>query len=145
MCLTHNQSFHQWLCTLRVLSSCCPQTGIVPCSVLMLLLIVTFLEIFSVLGNKEVIPTSYLQVSEGCWWWLVTGKHASSSLGFCFYLSLFLLKAHKVKVKVSPSYLTLCYPMDCSLPGSSVHGILQARILEWVAVFFSRGSSQPRD
>ena len=36
-------------------------------------------------------------------------------------------------------------PMDCSSPGSSVHGILQARILEWVAIFFSRGSSQPRD
>ena len=35
--------------------------------------------------------------------------------------------------------------MDCSLPGSSVHGILQARILEWVAVSFSRGSSRPRD
>ena len=35
--------------------------------------------------------------------------------------------------------------MDCSLPGSFVHGILQARILEWVAVPFSRGSSQPRD
>ena len=36
-------------------------------------------------------------------------------------------------------------PMDCSLSGPSVHGILQARILEWVAIFFSRGSSQPRD
>ena len=35
--------------------------------------------------------------------------------------------------------------MDCSLPGSSVHGILQARILEWVAIPFSRGSSRPRD
>ena len=35
--------------------------------------------------------------------------------------------------------------MNCSLPGSSVHGILQARILEWVAILFSRGSSQPRD
>ena len=35
--------------------------------------------------------------------------------------------------------------MDCSLPGSSVHGILQVRILEWVAIFYSRGSSQPRD
>ena len=35
--------------------------------------------------------------------------------------------------------------MDCSLPGSSVHGIVQARILEWVAISFSRGSSQPRD
>ena len=36
-------------------------------------------------------------------------------------------------------------PMDCSLPGSSVHGILQARILEWVAISFSRGSSRPRN
>ena len=40
--------------------------------------------------------------------------------------------------------LTLCNPMDCSLPGSSVHGFLQARILEWAAILFSRGSSQPR-
>ena len=39
----------------------------------------------------------------------------------------------------------LCDPMDCSPPGSSVHGILQARILEWGAISFSRGSSQPRD
>ena len=40
---------------------------------------------------------------------------------------------------------TLCNLMDCSPPGSSVHGILQARILEWVAIPFSRGSSQPSD
>ena len=40
---------------------------------------------------------------------------------------------------------TLCDPMDHSLPGSSVYEILQARILEWVAIPFSRGSSQPRD
>ena len=40
---------------------------------------------------------------------------------------------------------TLCNLMDCSLPGSSVHGILQARVLEWVAISLSRGSSQPRD
>ena len=37
--------------------------------------------------------------------------------------------------------LTLCDPMNCSLPGSSVHGILQTRILEWVVMPFSRGSS----
>ena len=41
--------------------------------------------------------------------------------------------------------MTLCYPMDGSLPGSSVHGIFQARVLEWVAISFSRGSSPPRD
>ena len=41
------------------------------------------------------------------------------------------------------SRLTLCDPMDCSPPGSSAHGILQARILAWVAISFSRGSTQP--
>ena len=40
---------------------------------------------------------------------------------------------------------TLCDPVDCSLPGSSIHGILQTRILEWVAISFSRGSSRSRD
>ena len=43
------------------------------------------------------------------------------------------------------SCLTLCNPMDWSLSGSSIHGIFQARVLEWVAISFSRGSSQPRD
>ena len=38
-----------------------------------------------------------------------------------------------------------CDPMDCRPPGSSVHGVLQARILEWVAISFSRGSSWPRE
>ena len=49
------------------------------------------------------------------------------------------------KVLFTQSCMTLCDPMDCSLPGSSVHEILQARTLEWVAMPFSRGSSQPRD
>ena len=48
-------------------------------------------------------------------------------------------------VKSLQSCLTLCNPVDCSPPGSSVHGILQARTLEWVATPSSRGSSQPRD
>ena len=51
----------------------------------------------------------------------------------------------KSESEVSQLCLTLCDLMDCSLPGSSVHGILQARILELVAISFSRGSSQPRD
>ena len=46
---------------------------------------------------------------------------------------------------VTQSCLTLCNSMDYSLPGSSVHGILQARIPGWIALFFSRGSSQLRD
>ena len=51
----------------------------------------------------------------------------------------------KSSVKVAQLCPTLCDPMDCSLPGSSVHGIIQARILEWVAIPFSRGSSWPRN
>ena len=55
----------------------------------------------------------------------------------------FLCFWKKVKVKVLVTQLcpTLCDPMDCSPPDSSVHRILQARILEWVAIPFSRGSS----
>ena len=49
------------------------------------------------------------------------------------------LSSMKVKVLVTQSCPTLCNPMDCSLPGSSVHGILQTRILEWVTMPFSRG------
>ena len=47
--------------------------------------------------------------------------------------------------EVAQSCPTLCDAMDCSLPGSSLHGILQARVLEWVAISFPRGSSWPRD
>ena len=47
--------------------------------------------------------------------------------------------------EVAQSCPTLCDSMDCSLSGSSVHGIFQARVLEWIAISFSRGSSQPRN
>ena len=59
----------------------------------------------------------------------------------------FLLQCMKVKSEseVAQSCLIPSDPMDCSLPGSSVHGILQTRILEWVAMPSSRGSSTPRD
>ena len=52
---------------------------------------------------------------------------------------------HYSESEVAQSCPTLCNPVDCSLPDSSLHGILQARILEWVAISFSSGSSQPRD
>ena len=48
-------------------------------------------------------------------------------------------------VSVTQSCPAVCDPMDCSLPGSSVHGILQARTLQWIAISSSRGSSWPRD
>ena len=55
------------------------------------------------------------------------------------------MKVKESESEVAQLCLTLCDPMDWSPPGSSVHGILQARILEWVAISFSRGSSWPRD
>ena len=54
-------------------------------------------------------------------------------------------KEKKKESEVAQSCPTLCNPTDCSLPGSSVHGIFQARVLEQVAISFSRRSSQPRD
>ena len=67
---------------------------------------------------------------------------------FCFSRGEFhlspLLKERK-KRKWSHSVMSDCDPVDCSLPGSSIQGILQARIMEWVAISSSRGSSQPKD
>ena len=50
-----------------------------------------------------------------------------------------------IRAKLLQLCLTLWDPRDCSMPGSSVHGVLQARILEWVAISFPRRSSRPRD
>ena len=62
----------------------------------------------------------------------------------CLLLGRKVMTNLKVKVK-SLSSVQLWDPIDCSLSGSSLHGIIQARILEWVAISFSMGSSQPRD
>ena len=58
---------------------------------------------------------------------------------------IIVMNALKGESEVAQSCLTLCDLMDCSLPGSSIHGIFQARVLEWVAISFSKGLSQPRD
>ena len=63
----------------------------------------------------------------------------------CVFLVCLVKYTLWICVSTAQSFLILCNPMDYSLPGSSVHGILLARILEWVAIPFSRGSSQPRD
>ena len=63
-------------------------------------------------------------------------QHHSSEVSILLYES---------ESEVTQLCLTLCHPVDCSLPGSSVHGILQARILEWVVISFSRGSSRLRN
>ena len=67
----------------------------------------------------------------------------SHRLSLCLYCQL--PRVMLLWSEVAQSCLTLCDPVDCSPLGSSVHGILQARILEWVAISFSRGSFQPRD
>ena len=66
-------------------------------------------------------------------------------VGESLLTSLGLHKWSLLPVKVTELCLTPCDPMDCNLPGSSVHVILQAGTLEWVAIFFSKASSQPRD
>ena len=86
--------------------------------------------------------------------WKITLDRKSTNF-ICFRCSVSsLLDMNSLKIRnldggggglVAQSCLTLYDPTDCSLPGSSVHKILSARILEWVAIPFSRGSSQPKD
>ena len=80
--------------------------------------------------------------------WRLTFKPAFKLSSFTFIKRLFSsssLSAISEKSEVVQSCPTLCNPTDCSLPCSSIHGIFQATVLEWVAISFSRGSSQPRD
>ena len=69
---------------------------------------------------------------------LVYSQYYRSSVNPLCYFVLFCAKSLH-------SHVTLCGPMNCRPPGSSVHGILQTRILEWVATSFCGGSSQPKD
>ena len=71
-----------------------------------------------------------------------------NSVAFYMIQQMLAIWSHNFRcvcAKLFQSCSTLCDPMDYNPPGSSVHGILQARILEWVAMSSSRGSSQPRD
>ena len=91
---------------------------------------------------------TWVWVNFRIWWW--TGRPGllqfmgSQKVGHDWATELNWTECSTVCVRAQ-SGPTLCNPMDCSLPGSSVHGISQARILEWVAISFSRGSSQTRD
>ena len=76
--------------------------------------------------------------------WLIKKKRLFQSI-HCSCWGQLIKSAKWKEVKVSHSCPILCDPVDCSPPGSSVHGILQARILEWVAIPFSMGSSPPGD
>ena len=81
--------------------------------------------------HPKIIFTSFLVLKSG---FIICSTH--ETLSFCLFC--FNRNAFYWVCSVTQSCLTLCNPMDCSLPGSSVHGIFQARILEWVAISFSR-------
>ena len=73
----------------------------------------------------------FLYWNKGCWIKVVETRSGRA-------LKVTMRSKNLIKVLVAQSCPTLCNPMGCSLPGSSVHGILQARILEWAAISFSR-------
>ena len=77
------------------------------------------------------------------WWWLIVAIKVESLKKYIFMLKC--CYCAKGKKKVTQSCPTLWVSMDCSPPGSSVHGTFQARLLEWVAISFSRETSQSRD
>ena len=109
------EGIHTWVCTLTVTSVLHP--GLLSCTN-------TGCTIYKIL--REWCLLDLCQKADLLDW---------SNLGTC----------SESESEVAQSCPTLCDPMDCSLPGSSLHGILQARILEWVAISFSRGSSRSRD
>ena len=71
-------------------------------------------------------------------------KHHEEKNHYLLYF-LFISMKRKKESEVAQSCPTLCDSMDCSIPSSSVHGSFQARVLKWVAISFSKGSSWPRD
>ena len=87
---------------------------------------------YKMTSGKDEIPVAAFTVHESL--------RKLSSQNICWKES-----ERKKESEVTQLYPTVCDPVDCSLPGSSVHGILQARTLEWVTISFSRGSSWPRD
>ena len=98
----------------------------------------------NVLCENECIKATPKRKSagDGSRKWL---KVSRAGVPFSLSYSLYLALSIPWLCLVTQSCPTLCDPMDCNLPDSSVHGILQARIREWVAIPFSRGSSRPRD
>ena len=99
-------------------------------------------------GNDHPLQYSRLENSMEGGTWQATARGSTKSQAwaqhYLFHLNSTLC-CSSAESEVAQLCPTLCDPMDCSLPGSSVPGILQARILEWVAISFSRGSPWPKD
>ena len=100
----------------------------------MLIQVAVRIQFFAIVGLRSLFPfclkTKLFR----------TSRCSQKSLAPFLYFQSF--KKESEVVQLCP---TLCSPMDCSLPGSSLHGIFQARVLEWVAISFSRGPSRPTD
>ena len=97
--------------------------------------IVYIMEYYSFTNKKEILPfeTTWMNLEV-----IMVNEINQTEKDKYYMISLICAKSFQL-------CLTLCDPMDCSLVGLSVHGIFQARILEWVAMLSFRGSSQPRD
>ena len=108
-------------------------------------------------GNGNLLQYSCLESSMDRGTWQATVHGVTKSWTWLKWLSTHIrvhqeteTRAGILVVKVGKSEVAqlcpiLCNPMGCSVPGSTIHGIFQARVLEWVAISFSRGSSRPRD
>ena len=95
---------------------------------------------FDILGwraDKTIVMESILSL--WCYYGVIPISETEN-----YIIAILIITIHKWS-EVAQSCLTLCNPMDCSLPGSSVHGIFQTRILEWVAISLSRRSFRPSD
>ena len=91
-------------------------------------------------GNSGNSGRLYFLGLQNHWrWWF------SHEIKRCLPLGRKALTKLETESEVAQSCPTLCDPMDFSLPGTSIHGIFKARVPEWVAISFSRGSSLPRD
>ena len=104
-----------------------------------------FIKWITLAGRLPGKTGLWLRESQQC---LPKWRYYSSSQNFDCLLLLSKIYKNKRKVKwseIAQSCPTICDPVDCSPPGSSIHGTLQARTREWVAISFSRGSFWPRD
>ena len=102
------------------------------------------------LNQNHLFKAPDLMQSHGGGWsyniWIGEGRRYNSVHPSMQHRVADITENHpEVKSEVAQSCPTLCDPMDCSLPGSSVHGVFQIGILEWVAISFSKESSPPKD
>ena len=97
--------------------------------------------------KTQILPSNYCLVqgqsheSNPAHCWFPYSLHVKEA----FHIFWGVVKNSRICDRIAQLCPTVCDPMDCSLPGSSVPGIFQAKVLEWVAISFSRGSSWPRD